>query len=333
MTKNDQKNQDSIQHFHTAIDAAFDDVADGVVDELTGIQAQISQIELLLKDAIASLYEGFEGISEESTVQMKVMSQLMSQAVSSHDDTPNIFQRTESAAKLLKHLVDISIEGSRESLNALKMMEGLHYHMGSVLKKEKKMQGMLQQMDDLLSAETPDIAAIQHVVADMKQDQASNAEVIGKVHEAMLDSYIAIKDLAARDMTDVYQAKSEVEELLEHFHAITDYLSNCRSDISACNGRMRQHLGVAIRALQFEDITNQSLGHTRLHLDRMEGFVVRMTQGLANIDLQDTDGIDGYAEKIKAIHADMMEYRTELALDERNPVSQQNLDEGDVDLF
>lgn len=323
----------SIRGFHGAIDSAFDDVAAGVEEELSGIRSQISQIESLLKDAIASLYEGFEGISDESKVQMTLMSDLMSQAVSSHDDTPNIFQRTESASSLLKRLVDISIEGSRGSLKSLKSLEGLNHRIRKWVSAEDTMKGLVLDMQSLVNADVPDIQAIQALSQTMSLHQKNAVQDIEKVTSSIFQSYSLMKELASRDMDDVYQAKQEVEDLLAHFFVITDYLSSCRNDISECSGRMRHHLGVAIRALQFEDITTQSLGHTRLHLERMEGFVLRMTQGLSNIEVMDSDGVDGYAAKIKAIHADMMQYREELALDKKNPVSQQNLDEGDVDLF
>jgi len=332
MSETNNKDYD-IGQFHLAIDSAFDDVADGVEDELTGIRSQISQIESLLKDAIASLYEGFEGISEESTVQMRLMSDLMSQAVSSHDDTPNIFQRTESASNLLKRVVDISIDESRESLKVLKAMEGLKHQMTQSTKAEQRMQSMLQDMQDLLAQTDPDLADIQALHEKMNQHQANHLQALQQSQADMNKNYGLIKKMASKDMQDVYQAKQEVEDLLEHFFSITEYLSKCRTDVTECNGRMRHHLGMAIRALQFEDITTQSLGHTRLHLDRMEGFVLRMTQGLSNIDPSEADGVNGYAQKINAIHADMLQYREELALNEKNPVSQQNLDEGDVDLF
>jgi len=328
-----EKSQSSIECFHTAIDDAFDDVAKGVEEELSGIRSQITQIESLLKDAIASLYEGFEGISDESKVQMELMSNLMSQAVSSHDDTPNIFQRTESASNLLKRLVDISIDGSRGSLKLLKSLEGVNHRIRKSVQSEEKMNHLVQEMQALVNEKTPNMQAIQELSQTMVQHQELSVQTLQLTNLSISDSYVLVKELASRDMDDVYQAKQEVEDLLAHFFAITDFLSSCRNDISECNGRMRHHLGVAIRALQFEDITTQSLGHTRLHLDRMEGFVLRMTQGLSNIDPVEADGVDGYAQKIKAIHADMLQYREELALDKKNPVSQQNLDEGDVDLF
>jgi len=330
---NIENSQSDIGQFHLAIDSAFDDVAAGVEDELTGIRSQISQIESLLKDAIGSLYDGFEGISKESKVQMTLMSDLMSQAVSSHDETPNIFQRTESASNLLKRVVDISIDDSRESLKVLKSMEGLKHQMSKSIQSEQNMQEMLQNMQQLLTQVPLDLDAIQALNQTMHAHQESNIQSLQENHANVSQSYALVKNLASKDMHDVYQAKQEVEDLLAHFFSITEYLSNCRSDITECNGRMRHHLGMAIRALQFEDITTQSLGHTRLHLDRMEGFVLRMTQGLSNIDPSEEDGVNGYANKINAIHADMLQYREELALSEKNPVSQQNLDEGDVDLF
>jgi len=333
MADKEKNHLESLHDFHAAIGTVFDDVSEGVVDELTGIQLQIAQVESLLKDAIGSLYEGFEGISAEASVQMKVMTELMSQAVSSHDDTPNIFQRTESVSELLKQLVDICIDGSRGSLKALQTMEGMNQRMNKAIKSEASIQVNMQALEQWMASDAPDLIAMRSLMEEIKQQQAKHAQLLHSANGVAAESYHVIRDLASRDMDDVYQAKHEVEELLKHFYAITDYISSCRSEISLCNGRMRHHLGLAIRALQFEDITTQSLGHTRLHLERMEGFIVRMTQGLAQIQPQEMGGIHGYAQQIRAIHGEMMQYREELALDERNPVSQQNLDEGDVDLF
>ena len=322
-----------IEQFHGVLDAAFDDVADGVEDELKGIREQITQIESLLKDAIASLYEGFEGISEESNAQMQLMTKLMNQSVSAHDDTPNIFQRTEAASVLLKRLVDMLIDGSRVSLKTLTDMEGMHARIKKTQHSEKKMHEMTQELETLLQSDAPDVLALRALSARMCVQSEESQTQMDEVAEHVSRSYGMVKHQASRDLDDVYCAKEQVEDLLAQFYAISDYLSSCRADIGACNAQMRHHLGVAIRALQFEDITTQSLGHTRLHLDRMEGFVLRMTQGISNIDPAVSDGVSGYAEKIHQIHEDMLQYREELALTEKNPVSQQNLDEGDVDLF
>ncbi|MDQ6988621.1 MAG: hypothetical protein Q9M19_01970 [Mariprofundaceae bacterium] len=337
MQKNqgEDNNKNSIARFHQVVDGVFDDVADGVADEISGIQSQISQIESLLKDAIASLHASFDGVTVETANQMQVLSSLMMEAVSQHDDTPNIFQQNDRAAEILKRFVDMLIDSSRSSLNALSALEGSQHRMGEMVEGNRRSKALLQNMRDLCDEkdEDVDMDALRAVLAEAENNQSQALQSMEQAAGSFSDSHRLIKEVASRDMDDVYQSKQEIETLLKHFYEVTNLIASCRTDVTEGNGRVRHHLGVAVRALQFEDITSQSLGHTRLHLERMEGFVLRMTQGLSNIDPVEADGVGGYADKITEIHINMMRYKKELALEERNPVSQKNLDEGEVELF
>ncbi len=330
---NDKEDKESIAYFHTVVDSVFDDVADGVADEILGIKNQISQIESLLKDAISSLHASFDGVTVETAKQMQVLSALMMEAVSQHDDTPNIFEQNDRAAEILKRFVDMLIDSSGSSLNALSALEGSQHRMREMVVESRQAKRLLNQMASSLDDVELDREALKALLEQAKQHQDSALQTMEQAADSFSDSHRLIKKVASRDMDDVYQSKQEIETLLKHFYEVTNLIASCRADVTEGNGRVRHHLGVAIRALQFEDITSQSLGHTRLHLERMEGFVLRMTQGLSNIDPVEADGVGGYADKIVQIHANMMRYKKELALEERNPVSQKNLDEGEVELF
>jgi len=96
---------------------------------------------------------------------------------------------------------------------------------------------------------------------------------------------------------------------------------------------MRKDLGAAVRALQFEDIVSQSLNHTELHMDRMEGFARILATNAPAMDEARTDNVGEYTDSLKLLQDEVATYRKDLRLEEINPVSQQNMDEGDVDLF
>ncbi|MDX8398492.1 MAG: hypothetical protein R8K49_09280 [Mariprofundaceae bacterium] len=325
---------DSMIHFHKVVDDVFDDVAAGVAEEITAIKTQVSQIESLLKDAIGSLHDSFDGISTESSGQMNILTSLMQQTVGQHDDTPNIFQRTVRAGDILKHLIEMLIDNSRGSFKALEAMGSLQAHMIKAEKEQASSKSFLDDMSALLKVDGEvDKVAMQKLLDDSMTRHDRKSALLEQVHAELTKSHKLIQKIASRDMDDVYSSKAEVEELMQHLYEINTFISGSRVEVTESNGRMRHHLGVAIRGLQFEDITTQSLGHTRLHLERMEGFVLRMTQGLSDINPSEEDGVSGYADKILAIHAEMLNYKQSLALDEKNPVSQQNLDEGDIDLF
>jgi len=336
-----------------------------MVGEVAAIGNQTAQVEALLKDAIASLHEAFESIHEVSDQQLQAMTSMMKDVVGDSDEK-NIFQKAENASTILTGLVDALLASSKNNLNALTTMDLLQKDLLAVSMMETENEQLIAELCVCGETEKKNGATIFQLTQQLSQDgdnsdliaqicacgeaekvngekvYALTQKLLGKQHE--LANYTAkmmaqfkkthqlIDSVASKDMDEVFAAKEKVEEILQHFFQINEMVTESRVEVNKLNADMRKHLGSAIRALQFEDISTQSLGHTDRHLDRMQGMLNILSEGLPALNKDRLDMKD-YIQQLSAIHVAMLAYHQNLQLEDSNPVSQESMDEGDVDLF
>jgi len=311
--------------------AVFSDMQESISGEVTAIRSQTDQVGSLLEDAIASLHDAFGSIHSTSEEQIKAMSSLMTQVVGG-DDGENIFQKAEHASGILAGLVDTLLLSSKNNLHALTTMDGTKRRL-------IKMKNLCQEQGDIgaqllacCEGGAPDVAMVRDLAKQLQEREQQQLAYATETMQTFMETHRLIDEISSKDMEDVFASKTKVETILKHFFQINDIVSSTRSSVSQVNAEIRKHLGSAIRALQFEDISRQSLGHTMRHLDRMEGMVAILTDGLDDLN-QDSLSLNDYVVKVAAIHAAMVSYHQALQLEDVNPVSQESMDEGDVDLF
>ncbi|MBN4073204.1 hypothetical protein JYT23_00040 [Mariprofundus ferrooxydans] len=311
--------------------AVLRDMQESMSGEVDAISNQTAQVEALLKDAIASLHGAFESIHDASDRQMKTMTAMMMDVVGSSDGD-NIFQKAEHASVILTGLVDTLLLSSKNNLNALTTMDAVQKRLQVVVSMEDEQERLIAQLCVCSEAEEMDSARVRQLIAELREKQTVENEYVSKTMVQFKKTHRLIDITASKDMGEVFAAKEKVEEILQHFFQINDVVTSSRVQVNQINAEMRQHLGAAIRALQFEDISTQSLGHTDRHLGRMGGMIEILTDGLKELDQSDIR-IETYVLKIASIHTAMAAYHQTLQLEDSNPVSQESMDEGDIDLF
>ncbi|MDQ6959232.1 MAG: hypothetical protein Q9M24_09005 [Mariprofundaceae bacterium] len=339
MVANKAQNEDAdvrLMELQDAVTSVLNDVESGVTDELGAIRKQTDQIQCLLKDAIAALHESFERLDGDASELMSMMSTLMMEAVGQNNENSedlNIFQRTDHAGKILAQLVEMIMQSSRNDLRELEYMGEVRIPMDRLVKGMQTSRKLLNRLDKMANGGTVDAEQLKHLVDEAR---AEHEVCEGSVNEAMQPFsklHKLVVKAASREMNEVFKSRSGVEDIIKHFNSINDLISSCRSDVSTLGANMRKDLGAVIRALQFEDIVSQSLGHTELHMDRMEGFARILAENASGMDKVRSDDIEGYTNRLKLLQDEVAAYRKGLLLEETNPVSQQNMDEGDVELF
>ncbi len=327
------KNESKLQE---AIETLLKDVDESMGSEIVTIKGQVHQVKALLSDAIVSLHESFYGIDDRSADQMKLFSTMMAEVVTDPDSSgseKNIFQHIEQTAVALTELLDSLIQDSKKSLTALTNMNEMATHMRSSLSEAEKTSELLNRIHILASEENPDMDQIRDLSCNaIAMHDAMFAET--KIAQGLCRlTKLVVDEVSKKDMAAVFSSKAKVEEMVEYLNQASNAISKCKTDADSVNAEMKQHMGDAIRALQFEDIVSQSLSHTDLHLDRMEGFVSRLSSGLSKLREESGLGLQAYADGIGTLREEIMSYRKGLRLEESNPVSQQSMDKGEVELF
>jgi len=325
-----------LMELQDAVSSVLNDVESGVTDELSAIRKQTDQIQHLLKDAIAALHESFESLDNDASELMSMMSTLMMEAVGQNSENPedlNIFQRTEHVGKILAQLVEMIMQSSRNDLRELEYMGELRIPMDRLVKSTQKSRQLLSRLDKMANNGAVDAEQLKGLVGEARIEHEACEEAVNEAMQPFSKLHKLVVKAASREMNEVFTSRTSVEEIIQHFNSINDMISSCRSDVSTLNANMRKDLGAAIRALQFEDIVSQSLGHTELHMDRMEGFARILAGNAVGMNEAWPDNIVEYTSRLKLLQDEVATYRKDLLLEETNPVSQQNMDEGDVELF
>jgi len=348
-----------------SMSSVLGNMQDSMSGEVASIRNQTEQIESLLKDAIASLHEAFEEIHAVSDQQMQAMTAMM-MGVVGEGDGKNIFQKAENASVILTSLVDALLLSSKNNLSALTTMDALQKDLmkARVMEKEKEaliaqlctcgetekkngetIHRLIQQLSDdgdhadLIAqlricgeAEKVNGERVHGLTQELLSKQNEQAKYTTKMMLQFKKTHCLIDAVASKDMDEVFAAKERVEQILNHFFQINEMVTESRVQVNKLNADMRKHLGSAIRALQFEDISTQSLAHTDRHLDRMQGMLTILSEGLPKLTNNDSD-MHEYVQQLSAIHIAMLAYHQQLQLEDSNPVSQESMDEGDIDLF
>ncbi len=309
----------------------FYDIQQSVASEVDAIRGQTDQIKSLLEDAIASLHEAFGSIHTATEAQMKTMTALMMQVVGAENEQ-NIFQQAESASAILTELVETLLQSSKNNLRALTAMDQVRQRLEAQDKLRQKKDATLAELLELCDQDAPDMTRIHALSTTLREQQQQQDAFASETVALFKKAHRLIDKVASHDMDEVFASKEKVEKIVEHFFAINNFVSERRATVSQDNAEIRQQLGAAIRALQFEDISRQSLSYTDRHLDRMEGMLAILTDGLKELDQTDLTA-EAYLDRITALHAAMIAYHESLHLEDSNPVSQESMDEGDIDLF
>jgi len=318
------------------LEMLLDDVSHGMESEIILIKEQIYQIKSLLSDAIGSLHDSFASINNHSSQQMKLFSSMMSEIVDVSEASGkahNIFQHVAVAEAVLTQLLDMLMKDSGKSLKVVSGMTETVQQMHQAVSSEKKVSELLAEINRAVNSDNPDMDKIRQLSAAAQKQQVDLLKRQKEVGNTCFKAQVLASKLASRDMKKVYAAKANVEEILAHLNRTNALISECRTQSNNINAELNQQLGSAIRALQFEDIVAQSLGHTDLHLERMDGFVTRVATGIAELHSKGDTTLDEYVAELGRLHEEIMEYRNSLKLEAVNPVSQENMDEGDVELF
>jgi len=101
--------------------------------------------------------------------------------------------------------------------------------------------------------------------------------------------------------------------------------------LTSATSEINSHAGKAIRSLQFEDIMQQMINHSRRRAEEIEKLFVALTNHISGLNSDETLGTDQIIDILENCLTDINE--VEQALDLKNPVRQQSLAQGDVELF
>ena len=156
-----------------------------------------------------------------------------------------------------------------------------------------------------------------------------------RMHGSIQETERSIHKMAAQDMDAALQSKERVDQTMGEVQRVNSTMSESVEELGRIAREVEANVNAAVTALQFQDMATQLLGHARKRVAEMEAGldqVNRLPQALA----QAAEAADDEQAAVQARMA-IEQVRARLnGLRERtgrNPVTQEAVTSGDVDLF
>ncbi len=325
------------------LDAGFTSVAHQMRDELASIRNLVS-------DAVKTLQQSFEGLSQQVNMQQAIVNELVSGMKGAEDGQSNkgsFAAFTEHTDEVLRYFIDYVVNLSAGSMNMVGQIDDMSDRMNEVDNLLDDVKAIADQTNLLAlnaaieAARAGDSGRGFAVVADevRKLSQRSarfNEEirtVLAAAQENVNDARATVGELASKDMNFALKSKSRVDEMMKHINTVNKKTEAHIAKISDITSCIDSHVGDAVRSLQFEDIVGQLTEFSSGHLGCIESMIQSIDEGIKDLLLSSDDGIDAYIKGLEDVckRVAALDEATRVKL--HNPVSQKNMSEGEVELF
>ena len=304
----------------------------------SGSNDDLSQIQSLLGDAISKLLGSFEGMHQLIQAQRDA-----AMTISGEED--NSMQNSlGETSETLKTLVGSIVNNSKIGMELVEKMESVSLQVQAILQVLGEIDSISKQTN-LLSLNAAIEAARAGesgrgfaVVADEVRKLSARAEHfsmqirgnVKQVHAAIVDAEQSINQMASLDMEFALGSKSRLDSIMQRVQQSNLDMSQVIAKQSEISGKVNEVVGNAVTSLQFQDLVNQLLQHSRLRLDSMqEAWSI-----IGDLAKEEQSGKPSSSEETDRVRQKIVEiFKSANQVSQRNPVRQEHMQSGAIDLF
>lgn len=306
---------------------------------------EIGRVQTLLTQAIASLTKSFEGMHQQTEEQRQIAFSVTGDESSSSNfdafvkDTSSVMGRVAASiinnSKMGMELVEVTADISQRTQDVQNILSEI----GAIAKQTS----MLALNASIEAARAGEAGKGFAVVADEVRDlstrtsqfsQQINALILG-MQGSVSQTEAAIQLMASQDMSFVLDSKKQVDDVINEMNRQNAKRVKAIDDLSTSVGIVQGQVGVAITALQFQDMVSQLMNHLLIRIEKLDGVVNHLGELSQSLCVDAEEG--NAAAAVAALRDETgkivgrLESMTRQTIN--NPVAQTTLNQGDVELF
>ena len=311
-------------------------------------RGEVVRVQSLLADAISTLTNSFSGMSDHTRHQRD-----LTLSVTGGDDASSQAAQFDTFVKntsdVMQRIVDSVIGNSKLGMELVELTD-------SIAKRTQDVQSILSEIGAIakqtnLLALNAAIEAARAgeagrgfaVVADEVRDLSARTTQFSQQISALMKSMqgsvqqteVAIQGMASQDMTFALESKMHVEEIIGTMETQNRGRILAIGQLGGIADAVDVEVGRAITALQFQDMVSQLLDHVVRRIAAVDD-VSRHLGELARSLQQNAANLDT-PEAVRALQAETQrvgDCLKDMSLTTmNNPVSQQSVVRGEVELF
>ncbi|MDH5517291.1 MAG: methyl-accepting chemotaxis protein [Gammaproteobacteria bacterium] len=320
-----------------------------VSNDLALLKDSSDQVGKLVSDAVSALSNSFSTLSSEARSQERLIMSLivnMSDSNSTDSDRITIKQFANETDEILNYFISHIINVSKESMVMVHTIDDMVLNMNEIssllgdTKTIADQTNLLALNAAIEAARAGDAGRGFAVVAsEVRELSVRSNEFNEKIKIAvqrsvtdMTKAQRIIADIASKDMSVAIQSKDRVEEMLDSLNDMNVFIATKLSEVSNITENIENGVNVAVRALQFEDISRQLCEYIHMHLCQiMSGFDLLHSK-LQALEFEDNNPED-ILEVLVSMNRVIKSELDEVSQLARTKVQQDNMSEGKIELF
>ena len=315
-----------------------------VSNEIEGTRSEVNRTRELIREAVAKLGSSFDAMMRRSKEQGNSVARIVDRSDGGGVDVQRF---AHQAASRMSQLVEALEEVSGQSSATVGQIDQMAQHLDGIFALLEDVKSIADQTNLLaLNAAIEaarageagrGFAVVADEVRNLSERSTAFNEQIRKLaynaKEAIHKVRETVSTMASRDLDRSRGAKEESAAMLRQVDQIQRTLSEGMREIQGAGTAMEQHVGEAVRSLQFEDIATQALGAALAHMERLSA-INREAVGLQELLNKAGEGSEQeLLAALRRLSARIREFRGEWERPPHKPVTQQSMNEGEIELF
>ena len=308
------------------------------------IRSEVSRVQDMLSDAIATLTSSFNGILTATQAQEAIAVGLVKDDDEAESATSfDTFVQTTS--DVMQKVVDNVVMNSKLGMELVELTDRISRRASDVESILGQIAGIAKQTNLLAlnaaieAARAGEAGRGFAVVADEVRDLSTRTSqlsqqistVMKSMREGVSGAEEAIERLASTDMNFALQSKDQVAQVLTSIEDINQQRGKAIVRLGEHAREMDGEVGRAITALQFQDMVSQLITHVDKRAEALDAFMGEfdgLSEGIRRLVMSgDAAALVQTAGQVRQ-HLAAIEERLS-----RSPVSQTEMSHGDIDLF
>ena len=316
------------------------DVGAAVSAEAMSVDQEIGRVLSLIHQAVQDLAGNFERLNDLSQEQNAILVESMRALGGTGDGAGTSVRALGDESRLvLDRLVDLLVLVSKQSLSSVHHTEDMTQQLDGIFALLKEANALSEKTNLLAlnasieAARAGEAGRGFSVVADeIRALSARSSNFTEEIRRRVDQALASVKNvqqavtvLAAQDMNATIQEKDRINQLFSMADAqISELLEHRMQALSQLGDEIRVAVSNAVRLLQFEDISRQALLAGRQGLDNLRELE-QVLAGQNDAGAGDT--------RLQHVRAELLASRAQWESRRHKAVSQEDLSEGEVELF
>lgn len=324
------------------IEQTFAQVQSAITQQTSIIEAEIDRTKVIVQDAVSGISDSFKYLQNLSSEQQGMINLIIE---NNHDlgdgDETTLESFVQDSGKTLEDFVEVIINTSKQSLETMSYTDEMVKQFDGIFNLITQVENLASQTNLLAlnaaieAARAGDAGRGFAVVAnevralsvnstelnnDIRNEIACAQEVIRKLRES-------VELMASADMTSTLEAKDRVSVMMERVKEMNKHSNQVVEKISVITPKIADTVSTAVRSLQFEDLTYQSLDSLGYNF----GNLHLLADEISTFSITNHDELSSQLQKLQNSCNEIINKSQQV--DESRSVSQSSMSEGEIDLF